>query len=537
MTEPLLLLLLSFTSPQDFQAPASVGGANGMRFTGSPAARWDCGVCHDRAVDLNLAIRATPATLFTQGYLPKQTYELELTVSDSTPPTSAFSLEILSRAGATAGTLANIASPQMCPSKFEVIEVFNGVAQSVACSKGLTTWRLSWTAPDTDLGSATLYASAVVGDLSGDNTGDRSTAQLLGIPSPSTVGQRSSGCGAPAAALLIPFAIVLARRRKGTALLLTLLLIPALAQARPKAKPKKPADPVTAPIVAPAPAPALAIEPAPVAEPVPVLEPAVEPPAVAAPSPEPTASPAPPDALAPVAVVESSEEFGPSVQAEVGTGFGFRSLAQYSSSFATPLRASMGFPVLAASIGLHPMRLLRLHVLEGLELEAQYQRGWVIGALPLGAAYALPSDGRVTLGYALELGPLTIDPRAVFRVQVGGVEKNFLFDDAWYQSLGGELALSLDLRGFSVFARPQVTKVLDTGTLTETNYGRAQGGLSYGGEAGLSFQFGNSGFILAGTYRWTMTTARWAGNGTRSLGAITSVDQVHQGALSLRFTR
>jgi hypothetical protein len=526
--EPVLLAVLAFTAPGDFLAPATIGGGNGQRFTGSPVARWDCGVCHDRTPDLNLAVRSTPDGLFTKGYEPGKTYQLELTLSDEAPPNSAFSLEILSRSSAVAGTLANIATPDLCPTKFEVIEIqgAGASAQSVACRGGLNAWTLEWTAPATDIGAATLYVGAVAGNVSGDNTGDRATAQVLGIPSPSTVAQRSSGCGAPAAVLLIPFAVVLVRRRRAAGMLLLLVLLPALADAKPKAKPKKVAPPVTAP--APAPVTPAAEEPEP----------------VAAPKVEPSAPVAAPIVAAPVAVpdeqavlAEPEEELGPSVFADVATGFGFRALTQYSSSYAVPLRASFGYPMVQATIGFRPMRLLRVRALEGLELEGQYQRGWVVGPSSLGSASVLPADGRVSLGYAFELGPVTIDPRAVLRIQVGGVEKNYLFDDAWYQSVGGELAIAVRVSLLNVFVRPQVTRVLDTGTLAEESYGRGQGGLSYGGEAGAGVELGKSGFLLAATYRWTMTSVAWAGNGKRSLGPITAVDQAHQAAISLRYTR
>ncbi len=518
VTEALLLAALAFTAPQDFRARVEVGGANGMRFSGSPSSKWDCSVCHDPQTTLEFDVRATPNTLFTKGYEPNQLYELEVSVSEAAPLTSAFSMEIVARgSGQAAGTLANFPGQKQCPNLRDSVEIQAGgtAALSFACAPNLTRWKVSWTAPDRDLGSVTLYASGVVGDDDATNAGDRSAAKVLGIPSPSTVGQRSSGCGAPAAALVIPFlAVFLVRRRRG-ALLVLLVLLPTVADAKPRPKAKK-AEPV-----APVEPPQTEVSEAPAPS---VVE------ATASPTPTPV------EPTAETAAVEPPDVFGPSVHVDVATGFGYRSLSLYSNSFATPLRVPLGYPLVAVAIGFRPMRLLRIHALEGLEIEGQYRRGWVVGQAPPTAS-AIPSDGRVTVGYALELGPVTINPRFVFRVLVGGVEKNFLFDDAWYQSVGGELALAVEIGRLTIFARPLVTKVIDTGTLSEAGYGKAQGGLSLGGEGCVGFRFGNSGFQLGLVYRFTHTTAAWAGGGLRSLGPITSVDQVHQGELALRYSR
>ena len=58
-----------------------------------------------------------------------------------------------------------------------------------------------------------------------------------------------------------------------------------------------------------------------------------------------------------------------------------------------------------------------------------------------------------------------------------------------------------------------------------------------GGEGGLSLRLGQSGFGLSLAYRFTRTTAARAGNGERALGPMAAVDQTHQGALSLRYSR
>ena len=100
----------------------------------------------------------------------------------------------------------------------------------------------------------------------------------------------------------------------------------------------------------------------------------------------------------------------------------------------------------------------------------------MLQSLPLGGALALPSEGRVALGYTARLGPIELSPRALYRVVIGGVERNALFDDGYFQSLGGELGVGLVLGAFSVQVTPRAGVVVDVGTQMVRGYGASRGG-------------------------------------------------------------
>jgi len=124
----------------------------------------------------------------------------------------------------------------------------------------------------------------------------------------------------------------------------------------------------------------------------------------------------------------------------------------------------------------------------------------------------------------------------VYRTEVGGVERNALFDDPYYQSVGGELAFALRASGFFVELHGGAGKVLDTGTLSTKGYGALQQGLTFEGGAELGWRFAN-GLMLAGRYGYSFTRVSWAGFGAREYGPLTGVDQVHVGSLALSLAR
>jgi hypothetical protein len=146
----------------------------------------------------------------------------------------------------------------------------------------------------------------------------------------------------------------------------------------------------------------------------------------------------------------------------------------------------------------------------------------------------LPADGLLAVGYTWRLGSLTVSPRAAWRIQLGGVEKNFLFDDATYQSLGGELPLVLELSSVSLELEPRVFRVFDAGTLAVSGYGSFEGGWSLGGRVGAGLRLGRS-LSLHAYYAYGQVSAGFAGFGERGLGPITARDDVHSGAVSLQY--
>jgi hypothetical protein len=403
-----------------------------------------------------------------------------------------------------------------------VVLTANGeVAQSYACA--VKKWRLTWRAPTSDEGSVTLYASVVDANADSRTTGDFTHSLILGIPSPSTLGAKTSGCSAAPGLLLVVALVLIIRRRRAGVVLAALLLISSGAEAAKKKKvaPKKPA-PVEAPAAAPEPAPA----------------------PMSAPSPRPS-SEGEREAVAPVAPVAAPEpvvvapipdtsSVPGGLEAEARLGFGFRSLALNSASYATPFRASFGFPSVWLGLTMYPTRLMRSSVLTGLHVQGSYAVGVVLQTLPLGGALVMPSEGRVALGYTVRAGPLELSPRALYRVVIGGVERNALFDDGFFQSMGGELALGLVFGSFSLNLTPRAGVVVDVGTQMERGYGEFVGGTMFGGSAGAGWRF-SPFFQLSATYQLTYTRNQFAGRGERDFEAMTMSDVVHAGYVVLAF--
>ena len=540
----LLTLTLAFGSPDDFGAPATLGGGNEVRFTGSPTARWTCAVCHDAEPSgpNPLKLTALGRDLPAKGYEPGQTYELEL-ISDSTAGgRSAFALELANRSGARAGVLelapplmGSAADPYLCAGRDPVVVSTSGVAQSYSCE--VKRWRMSWTAPAADEGSVTLYLSVVDSNADSRTTGDLTHSMVLGIPSPSTVNARTSGCSAvPGALVLLGVLLLLWRRRSGVVLVAVLLATTADAAAKKKKVSPKKEPVVSQPIEPPAPTPEAPASPEPAVLPSPQpVSPSRRESAV---SPSGRESAVPPlgERETKVAAIPDTSMLPSALEVDARLGFGLRSLALSSLSYATPFRASFGFPSVALGVTLYPTRLLRSTALPGLHLQGSYAVGFVLQTLPLGGALVMPSEGRVALGYTARLGPLELSPRALYRVVIGGVERNALFDDGYFQSLGGELGLGLVLGSFSLHVTPRAGAVVDVGTQMVRGYGASRGGLMYGGSAGAGWQIG-SGFRLSATYQLTFTKAGFAGRGERDFEALTLDDTVHAGYVVLAFER
>jgi hypothetical protein len=576
-----LLLVLAFGSADDFDTPATLGGGQGVSFTGSPTAKWNCAVCHDADGPGAFAVSAVGRDLAAQGYVPGETYELELTLTGSGPSQrAAFALELSKSNRSPSGTL-NKAMPLMGSGAAEyacttlggidpVAIIDRGsarVAHSYACA--INKWRVSWTAPASDEGPVTLYASAVDANADSRNAGDVTHSLVLGIPSPSTVGARSmQSCSSTPAALLVlvllwfmrravssardqnhslvesrgtkpQFARATVHARHGTtrrtftprlprgltalmALLLATSATPTWSAPKKKGAKTKKAPPAQPPPPQPNPVEPKQEEPAPA--------PVVEPPApVATPAPPPPAAPTPT-----VAEIPDTSTLPGGIELDARLGFGYRAVSYASLSYATPFRASFGYPTLSLGVTLYPMRLLRSSVLSGLHIQGRYAVGWVLQTLPLGGALALPSGGRVALGYTIKAGPLELSPRALYRVDVGGVERNALFDDGYFQSLGGELSIGLVLGKFFIHVAPRAGAVVDVGTQMIRGYGASQGGLTWGGAGEIGIKLGTS-FQLSASYQLNVQRTQFAGQGERTLQEMTVSDVTHVGYLSLGF--
>lgn len=294
-----------------------------------------------------------------------------------------------------------------------------------------------------------------------------------------------------------------------------------------KKKKQAPRPPPPPALVSPAPSPEPVVPPPQLAPPEPA-SPAV--PAVAIPSPEPVSAPI--EVQAPVETASTPA----ALELDARLGFGYRALALSSLSYATPFRVAFPFFTGAGAVTFFPFRLVRVSALEGLHLQFAYTVGWAVQGLGLGSALVLPSDAVATMGYRLAFGSVELAPRAVYRMLIGGVERNALFDDTMFQSIGGEVGLTVRVGALSLQLVPRAGYVFDAGEQAVAAYGRNRGGVTWGGAAGVSFSLSKH-LALSAVYQVTVTRAGLGGRGSRDIEALSFADTIHGGTLSLSLGR
>lgn len=161
----------AFRAHQTYAEPAVDGGGGGRYFTGSFADGHTCAVCH-RA---SLGVQEEPegVELVTdiplEGYVPGTTYELELSLPDTT--TASANLEVVDSLGAGVGALTLAETPgaqDLCnagelPAAF-LVDLPDGrrVAAMDVC--GAERLRVRWTAPDVSAGPIWINAGVVGAD-------------------------------------------------------------------------------------------------------------------------------------------------------------------------------------------------------------------------------------------------------------------------------------------------------------------------------------------------------------------------------------
>jgi hypothetical protein len=198
-----------FFVPPTLEHAATLGAsAEGVYFTGAPRfTELDCSSCHtDTPGAVTLRLGADPADLFSAGYVPGATYQLEVALENEVaglqyssptctePPlkpgdypyvqcnNNSFALEIDGTSGPLAGAATFCAAPPLagaCPptddQNDEVVVAPGGDAAfanrahdaqmaRVVVRNGATTWRLWWTAPPAGSGPVTLYTAVVDGN-------------------------------------------------------------------------------------------------------------------------------------------------------------------------------------------------------------------------------------------------------------------------------------------------------------------------------------------------------------------------------------
>lgn len=163
----------AYIEPARFTDPVLEGGAGGRFFTGAPGDGYGCAVCHDGGAAA-VGVEGLPAG----GFEPGAEYDLALVFPADARSAGAV-IEIADEAGEAVGTLAlvpesELADDERCRDDTPAVALVPAedrlVARAAIC--GARRARVRWTAPDEPAAGVRLFASAVLGDDSGDPTGD-----------------------------------------------------------------------------------------------------------------------------------------------------------------------------------------------------------------------------------------------------------------------------------------------------------------------------------------------------------------------------
>ena len=138
----------------------------------------NCTACHTGT--LNSGSGMLELSGLPDPYMPGETYDLTLTLSDPDAMRWGFELTILEDGGTSTGTIiATDAGTQTSTSgdrtylKHRSSGTYPGTPDSGS-------WVLQWTAPDAGAGDITLYVAGNAANNDGENTGDRIYATFFG---------------------------------------------------------------------------------------------------------------------------------------------------------------------------------------------------------------------------------------------------------------------------------------------------------------------------------------------------------------------
>jgi len=209
----------AFSSSSRFAAPVSGletgawGGGGGRWFTGSPGDGYACAVCHGD--------REGPFTVegIPEVFEPGMEYVFEIAWPED--ENGAVALEVVDASGRPAGSLVieDDAPEARCPADSPATQAWpvgeREVVLTEAC--GARYQRVRWTAPTEGL-EAFVYAAGVIGNRSGDPTGDatltaRFAMSRVGAPTPEA-GSVSCATGGTSAGAWCAFGMLLLMRRR-----------------------------------------------------------------------------------------------------------------------------------------------------------------------------------------------------------------------------------------------------------------------------------------------------------------------------------
>lgn len=235
ITAALALLVLlpgrasAFRLGATYGQPAVEGGGGERWFTGSADDGYSCAICHRGAEAPMVQLRGLPEL----GYVPGETYDIELTLPDAV--TASATLELVDALGAGVGslTLPATAAPDLCAPvggnpaapAGSTADTRKGRRVAVVDACGAGRLRVSWTAPAQARGAVWVHAAVVAADGSGDPEGDGVRVITHVVPSygnaPDATRVGSPACAAghrsapaPSAALAIVLVLLAVRSRR-----------------------------------------------------------------------------------------------------------------------------------------------------------------------------------------------------------------------------------------------------------------------------------------------------------------------------------
>jgi hypothetical protein len=231
VTRALLLLTLAllpararaYLEPARFTDPVLEGGAGGRFFTGAPGDGYGCAVCHDGGA-AEVGVEGLPEG----GFEPGAEYDLALIFPADARSAGAV-IEIADEMGEAVGALALVPEGELedadrCRDDAPAVALVPAddrlLARAEVC--GARRARVRWTAPDGPVSGVRLFASAVLGDDSGDPTGDPTVTLVRPLRARSAplleAGRLGTRCSAAAARadapLLLALALLLAIARR-----------------------------------------------------------------------------------------------------------------------------------------------------------------------------------------------------------------------------------------------------------------------------------------------------------------------------------
>lgn len=160
--------------------------------TGSPGEN-NCTQCHNSfGVNTGTGSISITSNMTNWEYVPGQTYQVSVTVAQSSVSLFGLGFEALQSSGANAGTLTPGTGTQIKNAlvggnqRANIVHTLNGGAGS-----NTHTFSFTWTAPSTDIGPITFYAAGNATNNNGSDTGDRiyTSSQVV---NPASVGIQES---------------------------------------------------------------------------------------------------------------------------------------------------------------------------------------------------------------------------------------------------------------------------------------------------------------------------------------------------------